>query len=504
MKEITTNRRIARNTVSLYLRMAFVMLISLYAQRLLLQKLGVDDAGIYSVVTSVVTLFSFLNTAFTGATSRFLTYELGVSAPQRIRKTFSAALIIHIAVAIVVLILAETLGLWLLMQKLQIPPDRMPAAMCAYQCVVFMAMLDLVQSPFSAAVLANERMGVYAFIEVLSAALQLVVLYLLAIGSFDRLMAYALLLLAVKVIILLVYRGYCVHRFPECRFRFVKQKKYFTPLLSFSGWDLYGNACAKAREGGVPLLINMFFGVAYNFSATVASQASAALYNLSNTVLQASRPPIIKRYAAGEIDNMTHLMGNAAMMALLIFGVMFTPLFLEMPTVFKLWLGQVPDFAVQFARLLLLVNIFGLLNNVLTIGIHATGKIKVLSLLGGSVMLLSLPCIYFLFKGGNPPYYAYGVLAAIGAAIVIINFVLLTRLIPEFSGKRLLRVVAKTAAVLAIGAAVAIAVRCAMPQGFMRLAAIAVANFVVVAGLAWAFLLTAENRRILLSKLHLR
>ena len=242
MQDTTSNnKRIAKNTIMLYIRMFISMVVGLYTSRVVLATLGVEDYGIYGVVGGVVGMMGFLNASMSGATSRFLTFELGKGDKERLAKTFSSALIVHIAIAIIVFILAETVGLWFLCNKLNIPEGRMEAAHWVYQFSILATMLSITQVPYNATIIAHEKMDVYAYMEILNVTLKLLIVYLLTIGDFDKLKLYAVLTFAVSLIIMMIYRIYCLRHFKESRFHWVWDKTYLTPLLSFSGWSIYGD-----------------------------------------------------------------------------------------------------------------------------------------------------------------------------------------------------------------------------------------------------------------------
>ena len=249
MTEISSNnKRIAKNTVMLYIRMGLGMVVSLYTSRVVLQTLEVEDYGIYGVVGGVVAMFSFLNSTMAGATSRFLTFEMGKGDKERLKDTFSSALIIHIGIALLVLILAETVGLWFLNNKLVIPEGRMGAAHWVFQFSVLGMFVGFTQVPYNATIIAHEKMDIYAYIELLHVFFKLGIVYLLVIGNFDKLILYALLTFVVNVIIAMIYRIYCIRHYEESKFRFIWKKDIFRPMLSFSGFNLFVNVSSIDRK----------------------------------------------------------------------------------------------------------------------------------------------------------------------------------------------------------------------------------------------------------------
>ena len=281
----------------LYIRMFISMIVGLYTSRIVLNVLGVEDYGIYGVVGGVVGMMSFLNASMSGATSRFLTFELGRGDNKRLADTFSSALIVHMGIALIVFVISETAGLWFMTHKLVIPVARISAAHWVFQLSIVSSMIGITQVPYNASIIAHEKMDVYAYVEILNVSLKLLIVYLLVISSFDKLILYAFLMFGVSVTIMMVYRVYCIRHFEESHFHWVWNKAIFKPLLSFSGWDLYGNACVSARFQGQAFLINMFHGLVYNAASSIATTVYGAIQGLSFNVMQAYRPQIIKQYS---------------------------------------------------------------------------------------------------------------------------------------------------------------------------------------------------------------
>lgn len=436
---ILDNRRIAKNTVLLYVRMLLSIVVTLYTSRVVLQTLGVDDFGIYGIVGGVVAMFSFLNASMSGATSRYITFSLGQGDSKKVIDTFSTALIIHILIAACIVLLSETIGLWFIEKKLVIPEGRMGATRIVYQCSIIAMTVQVLQVPYNAMIISYERMDIYAYIELLNVFLKLGIVYLLRIGSFDNLVVYALLVLIVNIIIALAYRIYCKRYLNTCKFHFILDKHLLMPMLSFSGWDLYGNMCHTARQQGVNMLINMFFGVALNAASSVANSVQGVVSSLSANVVQAFRPQIIKLYAQNRISEMELLMCNSIKFSVLLFAMVGVPLSYEVFPIMKLWLGQVPDYAPQFCVLLMATSLFNLINSVIVIVIHATGRIKSLSLISGTIYLLTIPIVYFLFKYITmDPIQAYIVFFVIMLVVVGVNIVIAKVQVSELSVKRIL------------------------------------------------------------------
>ncbi len=321
------SRRIAKNSAVLYARMLLSMAVSLYTSRVVLEVLGVDDYGLYSVTGGVVAMFAFINGSMSGATSRFLTYEMGLGNAERLRDTFNSALLVHIGVAAIILVFAETIGLWFLNCKLSIPEESMTAANWVYQFSIVASLVTITQVPYNACIIAHENMNVYAYIEIANVLMKLGIVYLLVVIGGNKLIIYGILVLVVNIIVASLYRIYCLRKFSESHFRYVFDKSILKPMLSFSGWDLYGNMCVTARTQGIVMLINVFFGVAVNAAASIATTVFSTLSSFASNIIMAFRPQIIKQYAAGESEEFNKLLMNCIKFS----GTLFSKLLQHLP-----------------------------------------------------------------------------------------------------------------------------------------------------------------------------
>lgn len=498
-REQSSNRRIAKNTLALYVRMFLTIVVGLYTSRVVLATLGVEDYGVYGVVGGITSMLGFLNASMSGATSRFLTFELGRGDKKRLENTFSSAMIVHMGIAAVVLVLAETVGLWFLCHKLVIPPERMTAAHWVYQLSILSSMLAITQVPYNATIIAHENMNVYAYVEILNSVLKLLIVYLLTIGDFDKLILYAVLMLAVSVTVMMTYRIYCVRHYSESHFHWVWDKTYLKPLLSFSGWDLYGNMSVTVRQQGINFLINMFFGVVFNAASSIATTVNGMVTGFAYNLIQAFRPAIIKEYAAGNIKEMEIMIGNAAKYTVLLFGCMLTPLIFELPFVMELWLGNVPEKAVDFCRLLLIASLFNLINNVIGIGIHATGNIKRISLVTGSLIFACVPFVYLLFEFNFNIDWAYIILINNTIMVLITDTIILKIQISEINIFKIYKDVLQSILIVSLATIVVWFINMNLPQSFIRMIIEIIINLVVVATFLW-FLL-GKKRMLFLKKM---
>ena len=430
------DKRIARNTVFLYIRMLLSIVISLYTSRVILQVLGEVNYGIYGLVGSVVAMFSFLNTSMSGATSRFLTYEMASGDKEKLRDTFNSTFIIHIGIALLILVLAETVGLWFLHNKLVIPEERMFAAEVVYQLSIISMVVTITQVPYNAAIIAHEKMDVYAYVELLNVTLKLIIVYILLIGNFDKLILYGILVLCVSTLIAFIYRIYCIRHYEETHIRLVFKPQIIKPMLSFSLWDLYGNMSVTARQQGTNFILNIFFGVAINAASGIATMVQGIISGFSGNILQAFRPQIIKTYTTGNYVKMENLMSNAIKLPVIMLFIISIPIIIEIDYIMKLWLVDVPQYTTNFCRILLIVNIIGAINNVFNTSIHACGNIKKLSILNGTIILLNLPMMYILFRYTScTPSVAYITQLGISIITLYVAMTIAKRNIPQLSIK---------------------------------------------------------------------
>lgn len=501
---LSSNRRIAKNTMMLYVRMLLSIVVSLYTSRVVLNTLGIEDYGIYGVVGGVVAMFSFLNASMSGATSRFLTYEMGRGDMQRLKEVFSSALIVHIAIAVIVFILAETIGLWFLVYKLVIPEERMFAAHAVYQLSILSTMISITQVPYNATIISHEKMDIYAYAELLNVTLKLLIVFLLPILGHDKLIVYAALVLGVSFLIAIIYRMYCLKNYVESHFSFVYKRDIIYPMLSFSAWDLYGNMSYSWRQQGINFLINIFFGPVLNAASSIATTIQGIILGLSGNVTMAYRPQIIKNYASQDYEKVNNLLQMAVKLTLVLFLMIVIPIFIEINTVLKLWLGTVPEYTADFFRLVVISSIFSLINNVLTIPIHASGKIKKLSFLTGSLFLFSLIPMYFGLKIGYSPNFVYVVVIVFSILALLSNCLILWGITKFIEVHVIAKEVVK---ILILSSIIFVLLYCIsefLDLSVLRLLVVLTFSVLLYASCFWIFLTTKDERLILLKRIFRR
>lgn len=495
------NKRIAKNTILLYIRMFISVIVGLYTSRVVLNTLGASDYGVYNVVGGIAAMFSFLNTSMSGATSRFLTYEMGKGNNVRLAQTFSSAMMIHIGIALVVFLLAETVGLWFLINKLVIPEGRMTAAHIVFQLSILSMMVTITQVPYNASIIAHEKMDVYAYVELLNVFLKLGIVYLLLIGHFDKLILYASLVFAVSLLIATIYRVYCIRHFQECHIKREFHKGIIKPMLSFSIWDLYGNMSVSFRSQGTTFLLNMFFGTLLNAANGIATNVHGIILGFANNVIMAFRPQIIKEYAANNLKRMSYLIENALKFTLALYLLIAIPLFAEADYVLKLWLKNVPDYTAFFLRVVLICSFFKLGNNILNIAIHATGKIKGVSFISGSIFLLNIPLMYVVMKMGGNAYIAYATLIPIDVATTIIGVFITKRLISQLAiGRVVTKGYLLNVALTAFASVAMLAITMWLHAGFPRLILSSFTSLLLTSFFVYVIMLSKHQREVLMTK----
>ena len=414
MSENSSNKRIVKNTMFLYVRMMVVMIVALFTSRIILNTLGATDYGIYNVVGGIVTIVAFLNSALGGSTSRYLTFALGEGILEKQKKTFGAALNLHICIALLVLIVGETIGLWFFYEKMIIPEDRVSAALWVYQFSIVTTMISFTQVPYNASLIAHEKMSIYAYVGLYESFSRLAIAYLITISPIDNLVFYGSLLLLNTIVVQMFYRWYAVKNFSECRFSLVKDKALYKQLLSYGGWDLFGNLAVVCQGQGVNLLLNVFFGPVVNAARAIAFQIQGAVLQFVSNFMTAVRPQVIKNYAEGNVERMYSLTFYTAKFSYMLMLALVVPICCEIKFILHLWLGDaVPENTALFAVLVLVTYTWRTFHIAALMPFHAIGNIKTGNVTIGSLMIASLPIGYVLFKIGLPAYSVFLVIFAI-------------------------------------------------------------------------------------------
>lgn len=423
------NKLIAKNTFVLYLRMLFTLGVSLFTTRELLRILGVEDFGLYNVVGGVVLMFGFLNNAMIASSQRFISFALGEGNLDKQKKVFSTSILIHITIATIILLLAETVGLWFLNTQMTIPSGRYDAVNWVYQAAIVSFIAQILQVPFSASVIAHEKMSFFALVSVLDSTLKLVIVYLLTVFDSDKLKIYSLLLLGITALNLILYISFTRIKFQECRFTLKVDKPLFKDMLSFAGWSFIGNFGFAAKDYGVNILLNIFCGPAVNAARGLAYQVMNAVNGFVANFQTAMNPQITKRYATGEVESMVSLVKNGSRYSFYLLSIIVIPLFVRAEYVLGLWLDEVPDMTLQFMRLTLIMGLINSMFGPLVTAMQATGRIKVFQITIAAIMTIDLPASYCFLKAGASPYSVMYVAIATAFIGLIARAILLNQLI---------------------------------------------------------------------------
>lgn len=401
------NKRIAKNTLLLFFRMLFMMAVSLYTSRVILNALGVDDFGIYNVVGGVVAMFSVISGSLSASISRFITYELGKGDLSKLNRIFSASVTIQLILSLVIVLLVESVGIWFLNSKMAIPADRMIAANWVLQFSIITFVINLISVPYNAAIIAHEKMSAFAYISILEAICKLTVAYLILISPIDKLVFYALLMCLVSVLVRFTYGKYCKKYFFECNYHFHFDRKLLNEMFSFAGWSFVGCSAQILLTQGVNIITNLFFGVTANAARGIATQLDGAIRQLVNNFMIALNPQITKTFAAGEYDYTLKLVYQGAKYSFFLVLFVAIPFLLEIDYILKIWLNVFPDNAPAFVRWTVAIIMADVLSLPIITANAASGKVKKYQLVVGGYNMMIFPIVYVCFAMGFPAYIAY-------------------------------------------------------------------------------------------------
>lgn len=402
------NRRIAKNTLYLYLRMFVTISVSLYTVRIVLAALGEVDYGIYNIVGGIVVLFSFLNYAMNTSVQRFLSYEIGKKDEIQLKRIFSMSITSHALMALFILIVFETLGLWFLNNQMNIPEQRMYATHWVFQFSILTFILNIFRVPYNACIISFEKMSIYAYLSIVEVLMSLGIVYLLMIGlSIDKLILYAGLKCLVSLILWIVSYIYCKCSFCCCDYKVFWDEKLFKKLFSFSGWSMFGAGSVIVNQNGTNILLNIFNGVAVNAAYGISSQVSNAVYGFVSNFQIAFQPQIIKLYAAGKREEQIQLVNRASIMSYYLLLLISVPFILNSDIVFELWLKDVPEYSIAFCQWMLAYSMIDAIQAPLWMLISASGNIKFYSIWSSALAILNLPIAWVLLYSGCSPLWIF-------------------------------------------------------------------------------------------------
>jgi len=456
------------------------MLVSLYTSRVILNTLGVEDYGTYAIVGGVVSMLGFFNGAMATATQRFLSFELGQKDYVQLRKIFNATQIIHIGIAFLVFVLAETVGLWIVNNYLKIPEGRMEAALWVYHFSILSFMVSIVQVPYNAVIIARERMNVYAYVSILEVLLKLFIVFILNWLTYDKLQLYGILHFMVVFVVAAIYRIYTRKKFEETKFEIVKEINIYKTLVSYSGWNLFGNLAGVAKFQGVGIILNMFFGTIANAAQGVANQIYAAINSFVSNFQLASNPQIIKSYSSDEKEYMFNLVIRTSKFSFYLMFMLTLPIVLEIDYILTLWLKIVPEYTAIFSSLILINALIDSISGPIITSLHATGVIKKYQIIVGTLLILILPVSFIFFKLGFPPATTFVISISFSVFAFFIRLILLKKQIHGFPIRKLLyEVVLKNIIIVAIVVSLTLLVYLNMESGILRLMIIVIYTLVL-------------------------
>lgn len=451
LDNFVNNKRIAKNTLLLYFRMMLLLVINLYTSRVILNELGIDDYGIFNVVGGIIVILSFLNSAMASGTQRFMNIEMGRKDQNALNNVFTTSQQIHLVVALLVLIISETIGLWFLNNYMNIPEDKIYAANYVYQFSIAAAIFGIFTVPYNAAIISHEKMSAFAYISIFEAVMKLLVAFAIVWSPYDKLISYAFLVFVVGIVNCGMYVFYGIRHFPECNNTTYKIDKHMmNQMLSFSGWTVFGNLGYILHTQGISIVLNLFFTVAVNAAQGIANQVNGVVNQFTTNFLVALNPQVVKSYAAGENKQMHLLIIRGCKMAFCMMAFFVIPLVLEAPTILRVWLGNTPEHTINFMRLVLLISLVNSFSGLLATAKGATGNIKLYQITLTLIGALHLPFAWIAFEFGGEPEYSMYVYLVIAIILQIIRILFVCRSINLSVREFLSKVVIKCSVVLCV------------------------------------------------------
>lgn len=423
------NKRIAKNTIYLYLRMLFVMAVGLYTVRAILDILGVVDYGLYNVVGGVVTMFAFMNRTLSTSSQRYFSIELARGDKERLNKWFCLNITTFLTIGIIIVTFLESVGLWFVNTHMTIPPERLFAANIVYQLSIISFLFQIVSIPYLALVVAHEKMNVFAYVGILEALGRLIIVFVLMMLSFDKLIIYGILILLLSFSVAMAYIIFCWKHYPESKYSWYWNTMEMKELLGFSGWHFIGTFSTSCRSQGINILLNMFFNPAINAARAIAFQVNTHILQLSSNFFTAIKPQIYKSYAKKEYEDLFRLMMRASIISAFLISIIAFPIIANTDFVLGLWLKEVPDYTVLFTQLALINGLIDASDAPLIAAALATGKIRKYMLIVSTIILANVPLSYFALKIGGDPTITLYISITISCISVIVRAYLLKGLI---------------------------------------------------------------------------
>ena len=501
MSPSSNNKRIAKNTLLLYFRTIFIMFISLFTSRVVLNALGIENYGIYNVVGGVVAMFSLISGSLSSSISRFITFELGKRNIEKLKVIFSTSMNIQIGLSLIVLLLGEVIGGWFLNTHMNIPEERMEAANWVLHCSLIMFCIGLLSVPYNSCIIAHEQMSTYAYMSIFEALLKLLICYLIIVSPFDKLITYVVMLTIVSLIITSIYGIYCTKHFEECKYQITHDRKQLKEMTGFAGWTFLTNSCYLFNTQGVNILINIFFGVTLNAARGIATQVDAAIMQFVNNFTMAMNPQITKHYAAGKTDEMFKLVCRGTKFSYFLLLIFSLPVLFETEYILTLWLKRVPEHTVTFLRLTIIGSMINMLGNTGYTACMATGKVRRYVIWISSVGCLVFPLSWICFTLGMSPESTYVVFILVYVLVDSVRLYIMKGLL-QFPPMMFVKEVVAKILIVSVAAVIIPAITIySMPPSFIRLVTSVVVCVIMSSIATYCIGLTSRERFVVTTKI---
>ncbi len=493
------NKRIAKNTLLLYFRMLLMMFVTLFTSREVLDKLGVTDYGIYNVVGGVVAMLGFLNSSMSNAVQRYLSFEIGKNNEAGVNRIFNVSLFAHAGIAVFVFIVMEIVGVWYLNTHMNIPAERMDAANWVLQCSIFTTLFTIVQVPYNAIIISKEQMGIYAYISILEVVLKLLVVYMLAIGNFDKLKLYSVLIMVVTIGIVMIYRFYCTRKYKEAKFKLIKDWNLLKQIVGFASWNMLGELAWVFTGQGVNIILNSFFGPVVNAARGLAEQVNGAVNRFVANFQTAVNPQLIKNYASDQLGEMKTLLFRSTRFSYYLLFALSLPIILKMDFILHLWLKEVPDYTVGFCQLVLVSSLVSTLSNLLAQVARAYGKIRNYQIIVSIFLFLNFPLSYIVLKFGCSPLSSMFVNIGVNTMLLFVRLRLTNRMIQMTYGSFIRNVLLPVIIVTAVALVIPLIIYFMLDNSIISFIIVCLVSFVSVGVSTYALGMNANERLYILA-----
>lgn len=493
------NKRIAKNTLLLYFRMLLMMFVTLFTSRVVLDKLGVTDYGIYNVVGGVVAMLGFLNSSMSNAVQRYLSFEIGKNNEAGVNRIFNVSLFAHAGIAVFVFVVMEIVGVWYLNTHMNIPAERMDAANWVLQCSIFTTLFTIVQVPYNAIIISKEQMGIYAYISILEVVLKLLVVYMLAIGNFDKLKLYSVLIMVVTIGIVMIYRFYCTRKYKEAKFKFIKDWNLLKQIVGFASWNMLGELAWVFTGQGVNIILNSFFGPVVNAARGLAEQVNGAVNRFVANFQTAVNPQLIKNYASDQLGEMKTLLFRSTRFSYYLLLALSLPIILKMDFILHLWLKEVPDYTTGFCQLVLVSSLVSTLSNLLAQVARAYGKIRNYQIIVSIFLFLNFPLSYIVLKFGGSPLSTMFVNIGINAMLLFVRLRLTNRMIQMTYGSFIRNVLFPVIIVTAVALVIPLTIYFMLDNSIISFIIVCLVSFVSVGVSIYTLGMNANERLYILA-----